>query len=488
MRVIIVGHGMAGARLAADLRARSTDMKVTVCSAEPHPAYNRILLSTLLAGKVGEQDLALAAPATDVDVRLGVPVTAIDRTRRVVVTPEDRWEYDAVVLATGSRAVLPPVVGLTTTGGDPADRVSVFRTLDDCRRIITATAGARTALVLGGGLLGLEAARGLAGRGLDVTVVHSGTHLMDRQLDAPAGAVLTRTLRDLGVRVRLGARAVAWDGRALTLADGAALGADLLVVACGVRPDTALAADAGLAVGRGVLVDDTLRTSDPAVYAIGDCAEHRGTVYGLVAPAWEQAATVADRLTGGTARYHGSRVVTRLKAAGIDLAAMGSLDPDPDAEVVSFADPARGTYASIAVRGGRVSGAVLLGDNPSVGTVVQLYDRDAEVPADRRSLLLGRAFGGAAVAPVESPAFMPDQAVVCRCNTVAKARITACWRAGARTVADVATATRATTGCGSCLDAVTGIVDWLATVDPDLSTVESRDVEPSDQEVEVVAA
>jgi assimilatory nitrate reductase electron transfer subunit len=276
--------------------------------------------------------------------------------------------------------------------------------------------------------------------------------------------VLTRTLRDLGVRVRLGARATAWTGHGLALADGTDVPADLLVLACGVRPDTALARSAGLAVGRGVLVDDELRTSDPHVSAIGDCAEHRGTVYGLVAPAWDQAAVVADRLTGGTARYAGSRVVTRLKATGIDLAAMGTLDPD--AETLSFSDPARGTYARIVVRDGRLTGAVLLGDNPSVGTVVQLYDRDADVPADRRSLLLGRAFGAPAAAPAESPAFMPDQAVVCRCNSVTKARITACWRAGARTVGDVAAATRATTGCGGCRDAVTGIVEWLSTVDP----------------------
>ena len=466
MRVIIIGYGMAGARLGAELRSRSADVKVTACSAEPHPAYNRILLSTLLAGKVTEDDLALAGPAADVDVRLGVPVVALDRARRVVVTADDEWSYDAVVLATGARAVLPPVAGLVTADGHVADGASVFRTLDDCRRITAAADTGRSAMVLGGGLLGLEAARGLAGRGLAVTLVHSGGHLMDRQLDPAAGAVLTRTLRDLGVRVRLRARAVAWDGHTLSLADGPDVCGDQLVVACGVRPDTTLAAAAGLAVGRGVLVDDTLRTSDPDVYAIGDCAEHRGTVYGLVAPAWDQAATVADRLTGGTAHYQGSRVVTRLKAAGIDLAAMGSLAAGPDDEVVSFGDPARGTYASLVVRDGRLAGAVLLGDNPSVGTVVQLYDRDAEVPADRRSLLLGRAFGGETAVPVESPAFMPDQAVVCRCNSVPKAAITACWRAGARTVADIAAGTRATTGCGGCHDAVTGIVDWLSTVDP----------------------
>jgi assimilatory nitrate reductase electron transfer subunit len=342
---------------------------------------------------------------------------------------------------------------------------AVFRTLDDCRRIVAGARDARTAIVLGGGLLGLEAARGLAGRGLDVTVVHAAGHLMERQLDRDAGAVLTGSLARLGVRVLVDAQAVERVDGGLRLADGTHLTADLLVVACGVPAETTLAQDAGLEVRNGIVVDDTMRTSTEDIYAIGDCAEHRGTVYGLVAPAWEQAAVLADRLTGGTAHYRGSRPVTRLKAGGIDLAAMGSLDHGADAEVLSFADPTRGTYAKLVVREDRLAGAVMLGDNPSVGTVVQLFDRGGHVPADRRSLLLGRAVGASAV-PADSPALMPDQALVCRCNNVSKAVLTACWRAGVRSVRDAAAATRATTGCGSCHDAVGGILDWLSTVDP----------------------
>jgi len=209
-----------------------------------------------------------------------------------------------------------------------------------------------------------------------------------------------------------------------------------------------------------------MRTSDPDIYAVGDCAEHRGTVYGLVAPAWEQAGTVADRICGGTSRYRGSRLVTRLKATGIDLAAMGCVDATPDAEVLSFADAAGGTSARLVIRDDRLAGAVLLGDNPTVGAVVQLFDRDQPGPGDRRSLLLGRALGDSPPTKATPPAVMPDQAVVCRCNTVTKAAITACWRSGACSVADVATATRATTGCGGCRDAVTGIVEWLDSVEP----------------------
>lgn len=465
MRVVIVGNGMAGARLTAELRTRAADVKVTAFGAETHRAYNRIMLSSLLAGKVGEQDLAVTGPHRGADVRLGVPVTAVDTARRVVHTADGEHEYDALVLATGAQPVLPLIPGLRRADGSIADDVSLFRTLDDCRRILAGAQGARSAVVLGGGLLGLEAARGLAGRGLAVTVVHSGGHLLDRQLDPQAGEVLAATAGRLGIAARLGARATGWDAGRLALADGSHVDADIVVVACGVRPDTALAWEAGLTVRRGIVVDDALRTSDPNVYAIGDCAEHRGTVYGLVAPGWEQAAAVADRLCGGTAEYRGSRLVTRLKATGIDLAAAGCPQQHPDDEVVSFADPARGTYARLVIRDGRLTGAVMLGDNPAVGAVVQLFDRDAPVPADRRSLLLGRSVGGDA-APAQTPAFMPDQAVVCRCNSVSKAAVAACWRSGARTVADVAAGTRATTGCGGCRDAVGGILAWLSAAEP----------------------
>jgi assimilatory nitrate reductase electron transfer subunit len=285
--------------------------------------------------------------------------------------------------------------------------------------------------------------------------------------------VLIGTLAALGVTTHLGATATAVhadpDGVALGLADGTELRADLLVIACGVRAETGLAAAAGLAVGRGVLVDDQLRTSDPRIHAIGDCAEHRGVVGGLVAPAWEQARVVAELLSGAdpVARYRPLPLVTRLKATGIDLAAMGQVRPGDGArvEVLSFADPARGTYAKLLIAGDRLTGAIMLGDNPAVGTVIQLFDRGTPVPADRRALLLGRAVGAASAVPVQTPALMPDGATVCQCNSVSKGALVRCWRAGARSVDDVVAATRATTGCGSCRDAVCGIVDWLSTVD-----------------------
>ncbi|KXK63642.1 FAD/NAD(P)-binding oxidoreductase [Micromonospora rosaria] len=469
-RIVIVGHGMAGARLAADLLGHPGDRKITVLGAEPHRAYNRIMLSTLLAGKIDEPDVELTeAAGHGVDVRTGVAVTGIDRAARTVRTADgEEIGYDHLVLATGSRAWVPPLPGL-----DPAalpERVVPFRTLDDCRRILDVAARARRALVLGGGLLGLEAARGLASRGLDVAVVHPRGYLMERQLDPAAGAVLAGTLAGLGVTAHLAVAATAvaadGDGVRLDLADGRSLTADLLVLACGVRPDTALAADAGLRVDRGVLVDDRLRTSDERIWAIGDCAQHGDGVSGLVAPAWAQARVLAQVLTGAdpTARYRPRPPVTRLKAAGIDLAAMG--DPTGgEGEELTFADPARGTYARLRIAGERLTAAILVGDNPSVGTVIQLFDRGSPVPADRRALLLGRALGGAAPATTETPALMPDAATVCQCNNVSKGALVRCWRDGARSVDAVVAATRAGTGCGSCRDAVTGIVDWLSESD-----------------------
>ncbi|PZF95420.1 FAD-dependent oxidoreductase [Micromonospora deserti] len=470
-RVVIVGNGMAGSRLAAELHARDGDRKVIVLGAEPHPAYNRIMLSTLLAGKIGEPDVELAEVAGQgVDLRTGVTVTAIDRARRVVHTAEDdHLPYDHLVLATGSRALVPPLPGLD--GPELPERVVPFRTLDDCRRILAVAEGARRALVLGGGLLGLEAARGLAARGLDVEVVHPVPYLMERQLDPAGAAVLAGTLAGLGVTTHLAvaATAVAADasGVRLDLADGRSLTADLLVLSCGVRPDTALASAAGLAVERGVLVDDRLRTSDRRISAIGDCAQHDGTLTGLVAPAWAQARVVAQVLTGADplARYRPRPAVTRLKAAGIDLAAMGDPTGGEAGEELTFADPARGTYARLRIHDERLTAAILLGDNPAVGTVIQLFDRGQPVPADRRSLLLGRALGGAASAPAASPALMPDAATVCQCNTVSKGALVACWRAGARSVDAMVAATRAGTGCGGCRDAVAGIVDWLSEAD-----------------------
>jgi assimilatory nitrate reductase electron transfer subunit len=478
-RIVIVGYGMAGARLADDIRRRQPDsgrLALTVLGEEPRHAYNRILLSTVVAGGLGAESVSLHdetwADKRQVDLRLGVAAARVDRSaRRVDLTDGGTVEYDALVLATGSRPFVPPVDGLTGEDGELADGVSAFRTLDDCARIIGRARAGAPAVVLGGGLLGLEAARGLAARGAKVTVVHLGGHLMERQLDPDAGRVLRRRLESLGIEFRMSASAAGYlAGDGLKLTDGSSLPADLLVVSAGVRAETSLAEAAGLVVDRGVVVDDELRTSDPHIHALGDCARHPGTVSGLVAPAWEQAGVLADLLTGvdPAARYRGTPVVTRLKARDIDLASLGDVHvamDAPDTEVVRVEDAARGRYAKLVLRGERVSGAILLGAPDAAATITQLYDRGTPVPADRLALLLGRTLPDAAT-EVASPVDLPAGAIICRCNTVSKAELVSAWRDGASDAAGLAAATRATTGCGSCTDLVCGLAEWLASADP----------------------
>lgn len=464
----MIGHGMVGARFAEEVRRRDPGgerVTLSVLGAEPRPAYNRVLLSTVLAGGLRPDMVALPA-VDDVELHLGVAATGIDRAARVVHADDGSTHpYDELVLATGCRAWLPPIEGLGH-GGVPAPGVSRFRDLDDCARILTGVApGARVAVV-GGGLLGVEAARGLAGRGVAVTLVHPRTHLMERQLDAGAGDVLAGALRGLGVDVRCGAGAEAWDpGTGLDCDDGARIAADTVVVAAGVRANTGLAVDAGLAADHGILIDDRLATDDGRVHAIGDCAQHPDAAAGLVQSGWEQAAVLADLLTGTdpAARYRGTRPVTRLKAAGIDLAAVGEIDEGD--EQLRVSDPRRGCYGVLSLRADRVVGAVLMGLPDAAATITGLYDSGAPAPADRLALLLGRALpGGAAGAP--DPVRLPGTAVVCRCNTVTKNALVTAWRAGARDVEALSRRTRATTGCGSCRDVVCGIRDWLNSADP----------------------
>ncbi|WP_129666978.1 FAD-dependent oxidoreductase [Phytoactinopolyspora endophytica] len=498
-RVVVVGHGMAGTRFVQELRARDRERRfdVTVIGAEPDAAYNRVLLSSVLAGKLTPTDVEMVPSAwyaaEDVDLRLGVAVEHIDRKRQRILTDQGEYiGYDHLVLATGSRAWVPPIEG--AVDGDELDRdVAVFRTLQDCRAIMDrvdrgadeAAGGIRRVVVLGGGLLGLEAARGLAGRGVEVEVVHAVDRLMERQLDAEAGRVLAGTLRSLGVQVRLEAQVRAYDEvagqRVVVLDDGTRIAADLLIVACGVRPNTGLARAAKLAVERGVVVNERMTSvSDPRIHAIGECAQYDGQVYGLVAPAWEQAGVLADTLTGGGSVYSGSRLVTRLKAQDIDLAAMGETDVDDVAEgsvagvarngaraadrveVLRFADPIRGTYQKLVIRNDRVTGAIMLGGAETVGTVTQLFDRVALAPADRRALI----FPGIADAGLNTaPADLADDDLVCRCNTVTAGQIRHACADGAGTVAEVAMCTRATTGCGGCRDDVVGIVAAATSAD-----------------------
>ncbi|SDC98813.1 FAD-dependent oxidoreductase [Actinokineospora iranica] len=473
--VVVVGYGMAGSRLAEEIRRRDRAgerVSVTVIGEEPHAAYNRVLLSSVVAGTMTAESTRLHdedwAQAHGIDLRLGVSVTAIDREARTVALSDGgELSYDALVLATGSRAWVPPTEGLRTDSGALAAGVATFRDLADCAAILDKARPGAPVAVLGGGLLGLEAARGLAGRGSLVTVVHPAGHIMERQLDPAAGAVLAKALAAHGIEFRVGRLAARYmPGDGLKLDDGSHVPADLVVVSAGVRAETTLAASIGLTVEQGIVIDDALRTNDPRIHAIGDCAQHPGTVSGLVQPAWEQAEVLADLLTGEnpSSRYRGTPVVTRLKARDVDLAALGEVHTEvdsPDAEVLCLHDPARGRYAKLVLREDRVTGAIVIGAPDAAATITQLYDAKSPAPTDRLALLLGRALPSVG-AVASSPADLPASAVVCRCNTVTKGQLVKAWRAGAVEVADLAKATRATTGCGGCGDAVRGIADWLA--------------------------
>jgi nitrite reductase (NADH) large subunit len=471
---------MAGARLVEDVLARAGAGRfdVTMFGDEPYGNYNRILLSGVLAGAQEPEDIFLNPldwyADNGVTLHAGVRVETIDRDQRLVRGSDGRVSpYDTLVLATGSVPFVPPLEGLRqSTPGDGAGDapwkrgIFVFRTLADCEGMLARAAHGRRAVVIGGGLLGLEAARGLSARGLEVEVVHLMDHLMEVQLDRDAGFMLQRAMERMGVRTHLGRATTAVLGgdevEGLRFKDGSTLDCDLVVIAAGIRPNVALAREAGLTVNRGVVVgDDMVTVSDSAVCAVGECAEHRGMVYGLVAPLWEQTSVLADRLTArrADAAYAGSRTSTRLKVMGVELAVMGDKQArDADDEVVTYSEPGRGVYHKLVVRDGRLAGAILLGDTSSVPTLQQLFDRGDPLPDARAAVLFPQAD---AELP-RSAADLPDDAQVCNCNGVSKGAISAAVRSGCRTLKSVCEATRAATGCGSCKTAVQAIVAAMA--------------------------
>ncbi|HEY0952437.1 FAD-dependent oxidoreductase [Nocardioides sp.] len=437
-RIVVVGAGMAATRLAEWL-AGTHD--VTLLGDEQHPPYNRILLSAVLEGTHDPAAIAMSVP-DGVDLRLRARVVEIHRAEREVeLADRSRVPYDRLVLATGSIPTLPPIRGLVRVDGRLDGRVHAFRSLDDCRRLERAVPGARNAVVVGGGLLGVQVARALGVRGLDTEVVEGGDHLLRSQVDAKAGAILARDLGRLGTRVYTGARAVRLTDAGLVLDNGYTLETDLVVLTAGGRPSTALARRAGLDVRRGIVVDDRLCTSDPRIHAIGDCAQHGQQVTGFVPPAWEQAGLLARRLRGEDVAYAGSRNVARLRATGLDVAVLG--DPEhTDGEVVEMSNPVAGSHRKLVLRDGVIVAATLVGDLSRIGLITQHYDRGT---------VLGRHEAGALLTAerAAAPVVLPDDAEVCACAGVSAGRIRAC-----ASFDQALDTTRATTGCGGCTTAV----------------------------------
>ncbi len=493
-KLVVIGNGMAGARFVEEVLARRGGelFEIVMFGDEPYGNYNRILLSSVLSRTHDPRDIFINPlewyESNNIRLHAGVRVTEIDRATKTVYGSGGVEEtYDKLLIATGSSAFVPPMAGLCRPAqpsglgagvpgidGDPGhaesnewkEGIFVFRTLDDCDGIMKYATVARKVAVIGGGLLGLEAARGLLNMGLEVHVVHLAPHLMETQLDPPAGAVLKRTLEGMGVRIHLEKLTSAIQGEervaGLTFKDGSTLDCDMVVISAGIRPNVGLAKQAGLTVKRGIVVGDDLAcVDDPAVFAVGECAEHRGQVYGLVAPLWEQGRILADRLTGRKAQasYTGSKVSTKLKVMGIELAVMGEKEPaSPTDEVVSYVESSRGVYKKLIIRNGRLAGAILLGDGTAAPNLLQAFDRGSELPENRAELL----FALAGEAKSMSAAELPDTAQICNCNGVSKGAIVSAVKSGCRSFKSLCDATRAGTGCGSCKLQVKEILEVAA--------------------------
>ena len=458
-RLIVIGNGMAGCRAVEELHKRDPDRyEVAIFGAEPRVNYNRIMLSPVLAGEKRFDEIVINDQAwyddNGVVLHSGRKVTAIDLEGRAVTAEGGLVvTYDRLLLATGSDPVRLPLPGADLAG------VVTFRDLDDVEAMIGACArpDAR-AVVIGGGLLGLEAAYGLARRGMAATVVHLMDVLMERQLDASAGHLLTDALRERGVETVLGAQSeeiVGEGGRVagLRLKDGRVLPCDLLVMAVGIRPSTALAKAAGLAVNRGVVVDDAMRTSDLNVYAVGECVEHRGQVYGLVAPIWEMCRAVAEALTDGEGGYEGSMLSTRLKVSGVDVFSAGAFSGGEGCEDIVFRDAGRGVYKRLVLERGRLAGAVLFGDAADGGWYFDLIRSGQDVADIRETLIFGQAIteGLSGLDPSAAVAAMAADQEICGCNGVCKGAITTAITAkGLASLDEVRGVTKASASCGSC--------------------------------------
>ena len=466
-RLVVIGNGMAGCRAVEEVLARDpARFAVTIFGAEPRVNYNRIMLSPVLAGEKAFDDIVINGPDWYADNGItlvsGDPVARIDRAARTVTTLSGRIEaYDRLLIATGSDPFIIPVPGHDLPG------VVTFRDLDDVDQMLAAAQRGGSAVVIGGGLLGLEAAHGLALRGMTVTVVHLMPTLMERQLDEAAGYLLKSELERRGQTIVTGgdtAEIVGKDGHvsAVRLKDGREFAADIVVMAVGIRPAIALAKAAGLEVERGILVDDHMVTSDPAIMAVGECVQHQGQCYGLVAPLWDMCRALADAATGTPSGYEGSVTSTKLKVSGIDLFSAGDFSGGEGCEDIVMRDAARGLYKRVVVKDDKLVGAVLYGDTADGSWYFDLLKKGEDISAIREALIFGQAFasGGALADPNAAVAALSDEAEICGCNGVSKGKVVETIRQGACSLDAVRSQCKASASCGSC----TGLVESLLTL------------------------
>ncbi|MET0250304.1 MAG: nitrite reductase large subunit NirB [Sphingobium sp.] len=464
--LVVIGNGMAGCRAVEELLARDgARYRVTIFGAEPHVNYNRIMLSPVLAGEKSFDDIVINDRAwyadNGIELIVSDPVTAIDRAAKRVTAKSGRTvAYDRLLIATGSDPFIIPVPGKDLSG------VISFRDMADVDTMLAAAGRGGSAVVIGGGLLGLEAAHGLTLRGMKVTVIHLMPTLMERQLDEAAGWLLKSALEARGQTVLTGADTaeIYGDGKVegVRLKDGRDIPASLVVMAVGIRPSVTLAREAGLEIGRGIKVDDHMLTSDPSVLAVGECVEHDGNVYGLVAPLWDMCRSLADGLTDRHTGYRGSVTSTKLKVAGLDVFSAGDFSGGEGCEDIVLRDASRGVYKRVVVKGDRIVGAVLYGDTADGGWYFDLLRREEDIGALRDLLIFGQAYasGGGALDPKAAVAALSDDAEICGCNGVSKGQVVACIDAGACSLDAVRAGCKASASCGSC----TGLVETLLAV------------------------
>ncbi len=451
-QLVVVGNGMAGVACVEQILKYGHDFDITIFGDETHANYNRILLSMVLAGEKSAEEIVLNDiewyQTHGIRARLGVRVERIDRARRLVIDCDGgATPFDHLILATGSSAFIPPIPGVDKKN------VHVFRTLDDTRELLAKSRSGCKAVVIGGGLLGLEAARGLQLRGCQVSVVHLMETLMERQLDAAGGALLRRKIEDLGIRVLLSrqTQALLGNGRVdgLRFASGEEIEADLVVIAAGIKPNAELGRAAGLEVRRGIVVDDHMQTSDANIFAVGECTEHRGQTFGLVAPLMEQGKVLAAVITGNPGpAFAGGAPAAKLKIMGVEIFSAGSIDDsDPGVECIRYEDPSLGIYKKLLVKDNRLQGVILVGDTSDERRYTQWLRDQTGLGPQRRHLLFPPQAPDAGLEVAE----MPDSEVICGCNGVSKGEIIrAIHQNGIQTLDQLKERTRASASCGSC--------------------------------------
>ncbi|TPK16202.1 nitrite reductase large subunit NirB [Mesorhizobium sp. B2-5-7] len=463
-KLVIIGNGMAPGRMLEHLLEQAPGRyAVTIFNAEPRVNYDRIMLSPVLSGEKAYEEIIIHGDgwyiANDITLYKGHKIMAIDRQAKTVTSDHGVTEpYDKLVIATGSVPFIIPVPGHNLPG------VLTYRDLDDVQAMMLAAQSRAKAVVIGGGLLGLEAAAGLNAQGMDVTVLHVMPTLMERQLDPAAGYLLQRAVEQRGIKVvtKANTQAITGNGKVerVELADGTTIPATLVVMAVGIRPNAALAKDAGIAVNRGIVVDAGMRSNDPDIYALGECAEVGGMVYGLVAPLYEMARVAAHQLAGDeTAAFVHMDTPTKLKVTGIDLFSLGDFADGDDRQEIVLRDASAGVYKRLVLRDDRIIGTVLYGETSDGAWFNDLKKKQTDISQMRDTLIFGQSYqGGAPLDPMAAVAALPDDAEICGCNGVCKGKITgAITGKGLTSLDDVRAHTKASASCGSC----TGLVEKL---------------------------